>query len=115
MVGPVTQSWYKAGYSEQGGGGLRLKCPKLGTVSSSFLASVQPKTQKCRGGFGLSPGQLAAYLEAAHRGSHTFQVVTRNTSVLRFLSVSRVGHLRHVINCAYGANIQEEINSFKGA
>lgn len=61
------------------------------------------------------PRSVAAYLEAAHRGSHTFQVVTRNTSVLRFLSVTYTGHLHDIINCTHSANIQEEINSFKGA
>lgn len=62
-----------------------------------------------------SPQVLRSVPGGCHRASHTFQVVTRNTSVLRFLSVTHIGRLHDIINRTHSANIQEEINSFKGA
>jgi len=57
MVGPVTQSWYKAGYPEQGGGGLRVTA-EAPRARDCLLPRLCLETQKCRDGFGASPGLL---------------------------------------------------------
>lgn len=89
---PVTCCWYKVGYPERGGGGLQLMAEAPRARDSLLLLprACAARDTEARQRVRSLPRSAAVYLEAAHHGSHTFQVLTRKTSVLRFLSVSHI-------------------------
>lgn len=100
------QPWYKVGYCEQRGGGLQLKYPELGLLFPPHACAAQDTEV---GGVGLlSPrGSPSPF---SHFPGHDKKYKCFEVS----LCVVCIGHWRHVINSPHGANIREEINSFKG-
>lgn len=89
-----------------------LRHPKLGMVPASFV-SVAQDTEMQKQVQPLPRSALCAC--AAHRGSHLSGHGKKYKGFEVSLRVTHIGHLCHTINCPHGANIQEEINSFKGA
>lgn len=109
MVEPVPQSWYKLDTLSRMEVGYGLQHPEPGTASFSFLMSVQRWVWSLPISAAVLPGgspPLFSHLSGHDKKYKCFEVSP---------CVTHKGHLRHVINCPHGANIQEEINSFKGA